>query len=294
MRKEQVLTATAAVLVGIMAGFMVGVRSGAVAQPTQSKLFEVLQRGHVIAGITSESPPFGMVDASGNLAGFDIDVARLVAKSLFGDPEKIELKRTAFPARWNAVNGGDIDFGIMQTTIWPDRLARVNFTRGYIRSGEGILARSDVSVRSPNEFNDPKYTMALLQNPTTEKLMKDTLPRAKVLALNSEADEITALNTHRADALLIDLPVAVWRAKNLPNLRYVGVIGPATQNAIFMRQNDFQWWWYLDTLVGEMRCGSLFEDYSSIYKKWFGIDPPSPESCLSFSEQDWLKATRGK
>ena len=66
----------------------------------------------------------------------------------------------------------------------------------------------------------------------------------------------------------------------------MGIMGSSTQNAIFLRQNDFQWWYYLDALVpvGEMRCASLYGDYKAIYNKWFNEDPPSPEKCIAFKD----------
>jgi len=252
------------------------------AQSGDSKLFEVLKRGKVIVGVTSEVPPFGSVDDKGNLEGFDIDVARLVAKALFEDPNKIELKKIAFPARWNAVASGEIDFGIMVTTIWPDRLARVNFTRGYIRSGLSVLARSDAPIKTWQDLNKTQYTVAILDTPSERKLRAQFLPNAKEIILGSEADMLTAVRTGRAQALFIDAPVAAWRASNLPNLKDMGPIGPGTQNAIFLRQNDFQWWYYLDAMVAEMRCGSLYGDFQAIYQKWFKVDPPPQETCLSF------------
>jgi polar amino acid transport system substrate-binding protein len=252
------------------------------AQSGDSKLFEVLKRGKVIVGVTSEVPPFGAVDDKGNLEGFDIDVARLVAKALFEDPNKIELKKIAFPARWNAVASGEVDFGIMVTTIWPDRLARVNFTRGYIRSGLSVLARSDVASGAWADLNKAQYTIAILDTPSERKLRAQYLPNAKEIILGSEADMLTAVRTGRAQGLFIDAPVAAWRAANLPNLKDLGAIGPGTQNAIFLRQNDFQWWYYLDALVAEMRCGSLYAEYQVIYQKWFRTNPPPQETCLAF------------
>ena len=51
----------------------------------KSKLDEVRARGKVIVGVTSEAPPFGFIDEKGELVGFDIDVAKLIAKGIFGD-----------------------------------------------------------------------------------------------------------------------------------------------------------------------------------------------------------------
>ena len=72
----------------------------------KSKLDEVRARGKVIVGVTSEAPPFGFIDEKGELVGFDIDVAKLIAKGIFGDDTKIELMKQGFAARWpNTQNG---------------------------------------------------------------------------------------------------------------------------------------------------------------------------------------------
>jgi len=259
----------------------------AVASPVsaqqESKLLEVLKRGKVIVGVTSEVPPFGSIE-NGELVGFDIDIAKLIAKALFEDETKIEFKKLAFAARWSAVGTGEVDFGIMVTTIWPDRLGRVTFTRGYIRSGLAVLARDDIGTSNIADLNDPKYTFAILDTPSEHKLMAAKVPNAKTLVHRSVADMLTAVRTGRAHALLIDTPVAAWRAKNLPGLQNIGILGSSTQNAIFLRQNDFQWWYYLDALVAEMRCASLYNDYKAIYNKWFEVDPPSPEKCIAFKD----------
>lgn len=263
-------------------GLALAVASPASAQQ-ESKLFEVLKRGKVIVGVTSEVPPFGSIE-NGELVGFDIDIAKLIAKAMFEDESKIEFKKIAFAARWSAVGAGEIDFGIMVTTIWPDRLGRVAFTRGYIRSGLAVLARDDIGTDKIEALNDSKFIFAILNTPSERKLMEQKLPNAKTLVLGSEADMLTAVRTGRAHALLIDTPVAAWRAKNLPGLKNLGTLGSSTQNAIFLRQNDFQWWYYLDALVAEMRCASLYEDYKAIYNKWFDVDPPSPENCIAFKD----------
>lgn len=268
------------ILAACVVGLVLAVGNPASAQE-QSKLFEVLKRGKVVVGVTSEVPPFGSIE-NGELVGFDIDIAKLIAKALFEDETKIEFKKIAFASRWSAVGTGEIDFGIMVTTIWPDRLGRVAFTRGYIRSGLAVLARDDIGTETIEALNDSKYTFAILDTPSEHKLMAQKLPNAETLVLGSEADMMTAVRTGRAHALLIDTPVAAWRAKNLPDLKNMGILGSSTQNAIFLRQGDFQWWYYLDALVAEMRCASLHEDYKAIYNKWFNVNPPSPEKCIAF------------
>lgn len=255
----------------------------------QSTFDKVLQRGKVIVGINATVPPMAYVQ-NGQLVGIDIDIAKLIGKSLFGKPGHVEFKTLAWPARWAAVSEGDVDFGIMSTTIWPDRLARVNFTMGYIKAGLGVLTSKRSGVTSQSQLNNSKYTIAHLNTPSEFDIMKKSFPNTQALVLSSEADMFTALQTGRADALLVDTPTVAWRAKNDKGFLNLGPVGPPAQDAIFLRQGDFQWWYYLNAMVAEMRCGSLYPEYSAIYKKYLGVDPPPPQNCIAFSKQDLQNA----
>ncbi len=51
-------------------------------------------------------------------------------------------------------------------------------------------------------------------------------------------------------------------------------ITPPTNNSVFTKLGDYKWWMVLDTYVGELRGGSLYNEYAATYKKWFGSRPP--------------------
>lgn len=109
-------------VIGLAAAFCgLAVTAGASQAQEKSKLDEILSRGKLIVGVSSESPPFGFVDEKGELAGFDIDIARLIAKATFGDPGKIEFIRQSAAQRWPNAQNGTIDFGAQTTTIYADR-----------------------------------------------------------------------------------------------------------------------------------------------------------------------------
>ncbi len=57
----------------------------------QSTLETVKKRGKLIAGVKTDFPPFGTVDAAGKNVGFDVDVAHRFAKALFNDDNQVEL-----------------------------------------------------------------------------------------------------------------------------------------------------------------------------------------------------------
>lgn len=239
-----------------------------------SRLQQVLQRGFVVCGVTTTAPPFGFRDDRGEVVGFDIDLARLLARTLFNDPTKIRIETLAQDARWAAVQQGRVDVAMMATTVYPDRAQRVAFTRGYIDSGFAVLVRRDARFQRVAELNEPNVRIASRPIPSQRDRLTRYFPRAQGLFFDSPADQILAVRSGRADALQSDLPIVKWYAATHDDMRSLGLFTGFANNAWFTQLGDFQWWLYLDTVVSEMLTGSLYEDYADVHRKWFREDPP--------------------
>ncbi len=278
--RRDFITKTSGAVAG--AGFIVAQGGPAAAQEPgaaaggKSKLDEVLARGKIIVGVTSEAPPFGFIDDKGQLVGFDIDVAKLIAKEIFGDEGKIELFKQGFAARWPNVENGTVDFGAQVTTIYPDRALRVAFTRPYVDSGIVLVVKKDSPIKSVADLNTAANTVAHLTAPVQEERGKRLYPKAKFLTFDSISAQFNAVKLGRATAAQLDAPVALWYVKDNPDIRILDEwLTDVTGNAIFLRQGDFKWWLFLDTVVGEITGGSRFSEYKAIYKKWLGVEPRS-------------------
>lgn len=248
------------------------------ARAQASKLDTVLSKGKVVVGVSSESPPFGFVDEKGALVGFDVDMAKLIAKSLFGDENqnRIEFVKQSSAARWENVNSGKVDFGIHVATVLPDRVARVAFTEGYIDSGIVVVVRKDSPIKTFADLDNAKYSTAILSTPVQAARAKQFFPKAKAVVLDSTGAQFTAVKANRVDAAQLDEPVALWYVKQNPDVRILDQrMSAATNNAIFIKPGDFAWWLALNTYVTEMRGGSLYPEYAAIYQKWFGRNPPN-------------------
>jgi polar amino acid transport system substrate-binding protein len=256
----------------------IGFTSMANAQETKSKLYEVLDRGKVIVGVSNAYPPFGFVNEKNELVGFDVDVAKLLAKAIFGDPSKLELVVQSFDARWANVQSGKIDVGIQATTIYPDRALKVAFTRPYLDSGIAVVVRRKLeNVKTIADLNNPKYTIADLTNPQMAERVKKYAPQAKVLIAETGSAQILAVTSGRADAAQLEYVQALYAVKSNPELRMLSDLMSNVQSvSLFLRQGDFTWWLFLDTFVAEMTGGNLYDDYRAMYVKWFGSEPPPP------------------
>ena len=249
----------------------------------KSRLDIVLERGKLIVAALSPTPPFAFTDDKGQLVGFDIDIAHLVAEALFKDPTKIEFVVVNSEGRWPAIESGRADMGVGGTTTYPDRAVRVAFTRPFIDSGISILVTKKSGIKSLADLNNDKNTVANLNNPQMAERAKKFFPKAKVLTFDTPSAEFLAVQSGRANALQIDTAVAEYFAHTNKDQYDVlpQMLTPSQNNGIFMKPGDFKWWLFLDTTVGELRSGSWYPRYVEVYQKWFGKDPPPQKFYLT-------------
>ena len=117
--------------------FLMGL--GVAAQAQESRLDVVTKRDKLIVATYSTAPPLAFTDDKGQFVGFEIDLARLIAKDLLGDPNKIEFMIVQSEGRFPSVLSGRADFAIAATTVYPERAAKVAFTTPYMDSGVAVL-----------------------------------------------------------------------------------------------------------------------------------------------------------
>jgi polar amino acid transport system substrate-binding protein len=248
----------------------------------KSRLDTVLERGKLIVITGSTSPPFSFNNDKGELVGFDIDIARLLATALFRDPNKVEFVVVTAEGRWPAIESGRGDMGLGGTTVYPDRAIRVAFTRPFVDSGQSILVTKKSGIKSIADLNNEKWTVANLINPQMADRAKRFFPKAKILTFDTASAQFLAVKSGRAQAMQMDTPVLEYFAAQSKDEFMVlpGLLGASQNNAIYLKPGDFKWWLWLDTAVAELRTGSWYPQYTEVYKKWFGRNPPPQKFYL--------------
>src|SRR5918995_6161088 len=85
-------------------------------QPSEGRLALVQERGQLICGVNGELTGFSFLDAEGNMVGFDADFCRAIAAAVLGDSEAIEFRPLTADQRSTALQTGEIDVLIRNTT----------------------------------------------------------------------------------------------------------------------------------------------------------------------------------
>ena len=259
---------------GMLAAGLVALGSVGAVQAQETRLSDIIERQKIVIGVTSESPPFGFINDKNELDGFEIDLAKLIGRALFGKDGHVELVQQSFSARWDNINSGRIDFGLQVTTVYPERLLRVAFTRPYIDTGTAVMVRSSDSYSSIEELNKPELRAGIVTNPQQEARRARYFPATQPVAFDGYSPLLLALRTNRVDFIQMELPQAQWYAASDERLVVLpGLISEPSYNAIFVKIGDTPLLAALDQIVASMRGGPLHSEYSEIFEKWFGVVP---------------------
>lgn len=265
-------------LVGLLSAMAV-LTAGVASAQTKSKLDEVLDRGKLIVGTGSTNAPWHFKDASGNLVGFDVDVAKVIAKALFDDPNKVEFVNQSSDSRIPNLTTNKVDITCQFMTVTGGRAQQVEFTIPYYREGVGLLLLANGKYKSYEDLKaaGDKVVVSVLQNVYAEDMVHQALPQAKVDQYDSVDLIYQALNSNRADATATDQSALRWFMNQNPG-RYVDAgygWNPQTYSCA-VRRGDQVWLNFVNTALHEAMTGVEFGTYAASFKKWFGVELPPP------------------
>ena len=250
-----------------------------VAQAADSKLDSVLARGKLIVGTGSTNAPWHFQGADGKLQGFDIDIARMVAKGLFNDPSKVEFVVQSSDARIPNLLTDKVDMSCQFITVTASRAQQVAFTLPYYREGVGLLLPANSKYK---EIDDLKAAgdgviVAVLQNVYAEELVHQALPKAKVDQYDSVDLMYQAVNSGRADAAATDQSsVKYLMVQNPGRYRSPDYAWSPQTYACAVKRGDQDWLNFVNTVLHEGMTGVEFPTYAASFKQWFGVDLPTP------------------
>jgi len=246
----------------------------------QGKLQEVLQRGKLIVGTGSTNPPWHFKDEKGELVGYDIDIAKVVAKGLFNDDTKIEFVTQASDARIPNITTGKVDITCQFMTVTAARAQQVAFTIPYYREGVSMLLLKSGKYADYDALKaaGDKVTVSVLQNVYAEAMVHKALPQAKVDQYDSVDLIYQALNSGRADTAATDTSSLRWFMKQNPDrYRDAGFGWEPQTYSCAVKQGDPDWLNFVNIAFREALTGVEFETYKASFEKWFGETPPAPK-----------------
>ena len=254
----------------------------------QSRLNQILDRGKLIVGTGSTNPPWHYEDADGQLIGFDLDMAKLLARGLFELTDdqlanrdewsqRLEFVVEAADARIPNLVSDKIDIVCQFMTITPLRAQQVEFTVPYYREAVTLLFRADSPYTGTADITGKGAKIAILENATAVDMVHNGVPDAEVSTYDSVANSVLALDSGRVDATAIDLSTAQFKAAQAPDQYKVGIDSWQPQTYAFaVKPGDQRWLNWVNTTLQQYLAGLDFAYYQAAFEEHFGValEPP--------------------
>jgi len=192
-----------------------------------SYMSKLQTNGKIRVGTQEDNTPFSVkIPTTSKWEGFDVDVARELAKAIFGsaaDPDAfIEYVPVVSATRIPSLTDGKADVIIKTFTITEERKQQIDFSDVYFITGQRILVKKDNTTIKEAADLAGKTVCAQKGSTSEQNMTKATDGKAKPLLLDSYPACLLALQQGQVDAVSTDETILFGLVKQDPNTKIVG------------------------------------------------------------------------
>ena len=227
----------------------------------------VKTRGTLRIALEGTYPPFNFKDAkTGQLAGYDVDVAKLVCAKLGVKPEFVTTEWAAILA---GLAAGKYDVIVSQVGITPRRQQAFDFSQPYTYSAPQLIVRRNEEATYRSLADLKGRTVGVGQGSVFEQQVRG-VPGIEVKHYPAAPENLQDLAFGRIDAALNDSLMVAYLLKNsqLP-IRAGARVGDVERTGIAFRKGNPKFHAAVDKALDAARADGSLKQVSI---KWFGVD----------------------
>ncbi|MGC1738286.1 glutamate ABC transporter substrate-binding protein [Mycobacterium sp.] len=235
-------------------------------------LATIRARGRLIVGLDIGSNLFSFRDPiTGEIVGFDVDIAGEIARDIFGNPAQVEYRILSSAERITALQKAEVDVVVKTMTITCERRKQVNFSTVYLDVAQRILASRDSPITKPADLSGKRVCVA--KGTTSLHRIREIAPPPIVVEVVNWADCLVTLQQRQVDAVSTDDSILAGLVSQDPYLHIVGPnmgtqpygVGVNLDNTGLVRFVN-------GTLERIRRDGT----WNTLYRKWLTVLGPAP------------------
>ena len=199
-------------------------------------LTSVKEKGILVVGIKTDTPPFGYLDKNNKNIGFDVDLAKLTAKHILGDAGKISFVTVNSSNRIMKLTSKEVDMIIAAMSITPNRQMIMDFSVPYHTAGQAIMVKNDSKISSLLELENKKAIIVF--GSTVEKSLRSNVPNITIIGYKTYTEAFQALKAGKADAMIADDTILMGFAMNDNSVKILPKRYTKEPYAIAVRKNN--------------------------------------------------------
>lgn len=233
---------------------------------TASGLAKIKEKGKFIVGLDDQLPPMGFRDEKGEIIGFDIDLAKEVAKRM---GVEVEFKPIVWDTKEISLNQGEIDMIWNGLTITEPRKKAMSFTKPYLQNKQVVIVPNGSDIQTIANLKDK--TIGLQGGSSAQDAVEANEEAFKsfkeIKKYENNVDILMDLQIGGIDAAVMDSVLALYLIpKNNFDFIVLGEDFGTEDYGIGMRLEDTDLASEVDRILDEMRTDGTFD---TISKNWF-------------------------
>ncbi len=247
--------------------------------PEGSTMAQIQAAGTMRVGTKFDQPGFGLKRATtGEVEGFDIEIARLVAEAIGPDVD-IEFIESPSAVREQLLENGDVDMVVATYTINDARKERVGFAGPYYVAGQDIMvpAGNPLGIQGVDDLNGKR--VCSVSGSTSVENVRTMAPQAQVTEFDVYSKCADAMGDGRIDAVSTDNTILLGLVEGSGG-KYELVGNPFTTEpyGIGVRKDDVQYRNFInDTLEDMYASGAWADAYERTLGRFVDEVPEPPE-----------------
>jgi len=227
-------------------------------------LEKILSAKQIRIAVPQDFPPFGVVNSSQKLQGYDVDVARILAEDL-----QVELKLVPVTSdrRIESLLNDEVDVVIANLGANPQRALSIYFSKAYAPFYSGIYGTPTVSAATYAELEP--YRIGVTENSLEDlELTRKAPPTAQIRRYTTNALTIEALLDGTVNAIATSNVVATKLMQDKPE-KNIGqkFIMRNSPCYIGIRRGDLDFLQWLNVFVTNKKLGG---ELDALAEQWFG------------------------
>ena len=244
--------------------------------PTEAEADEAVKniraRGRLIVGLDIGSNLFSFRDPiSGDVTGFDVDIAGEIARDIFGTPAQVEYRILSSADRIAALQNNQVDVVVKTMTITCERKKLVNFSTVYFNANQRILAPRDSTIRQPSDLSGRRVCVA--KGTTSLQRIQEITPPPMIVGVVTWADCLVALQQRQVDAVSTDDSILAGLVAQDP---YLHIVGPSLNEEPYGIGVNLQNTGLVRFVNGTLERIRRDGTWSTLYRKWLTVLGPAP------------------
>jgi polar amino acid transport system substrate-binding protein len=245
------------------------------AMPPGSTMAAIAERGRLVVGVDQNTYLFGSRNpSSGQLEGFDIDLAREFARTIFGDPDRIDLRVVNANQRESALQSGQVDMVVRTYSITCDRERLVAFSTPYYIANQRILALKGSGIDSAAALSGKR--VCAVRGTTSLSRLSALNPRPTLFGVGTWTDCLVMLQQGQVDAISTDDVVLDGLAEQDPNVEVVGDSIAREPYGVGIKKENIDLVRFVNGALEEMRADGTWERLYEARLQSLGPSPGPP------------------